>query len=218
MGALVQDGHDHHHVPAEPGQFRADEDVPFAHPPEGFPQRTLVQSGQSGYLFFHPAVHVQVPSPAPFFYFIPLTFARLHLRADTDVRKCHCFLTVFQHSLHSRLGCIIKRPFRTVGQHQLENHCFFVFPCRRNRKEPDFPAHPGGAGGQEGSRRTTGPAEGEVKAAEGLRADASGTQEGEGGRGIFQTVSGKGGDSQKHPVQVLESHKRGGTKRTALKI
>ena len=109
-------------------------------------------------------------------------------------------------------------PFRTVGQHQLENHCFFVFPCRRNRKEPDLPAHPGGTRGQEGRRRPTGPAEGEVKAAEGLRADASGTQEGEGGRGIFQTVSGKGGDSQKHPVQVLESHKRGGTKRKALKI
>lgn len=109
-------------------------------------------------------------------------------------------------------------PFRTVGQHQLVNHCFFVFPCRRNRKEPNLPAHPGGTRGQEGSRRPTGPAEGEVKAAEGLRADASGTQEGEGGRGIFQTVSGKGGDSQKHPVQVLESHKRGGTKRKALKI
>jgi hypothetical protein len=41
--AVIQDGHDHHHVPSEPGQFRADQHIPLSHFYERSAQRSFVQ-------------------------------------------------------------------------------------------------------------------------------------------------------------------------------
>ena len=88
-GTDIQDGHDHHHIPSQSGEFRTDQQVALPHASDQGSEGPFIPVPVAGYLFLYPPVDADAAFPAPLFDFVVLSVVRLNLRTDADVGVIH---------------------------------------------------------------------------------------------------------------------------------
>ena len=97
LRAGIQYGHDHQHIPTEPGNLRADKLIPFLHPFQGPAKLAFLDRDRPRNGLPYPAVD---PYSLLFRPFVDLEFlarTRLGFRADPNIRVSLHNLTVWPH-------------------------------------------------------------------------------------------------------------------------